>query len=132
MEENYLLRAKTTHAKALDLTPPRGGWLISERSVKGERLPPPRSAGSGQELSRVVALRSLTRELSVRLRNHDKADRAESIEFLSKLRRDGTRRMEDELSVGESEHRHANRDRNQPGLPTELVLGAPEIRVVTN
>jgi hypothetical protein len=39
--------------------------------------------------------------------------------------------MEDELSI-EPEYRHANRDRNQPGLPTELVLGAPEIRVVPN
>jgi hypothetical protein len=40
--------------------------------------------------------------------------------------------MEDELSVGESDHRHANGDPDQPALPTELVLGAPEIRVVLN
>jgi hypothetical protein len=66
----------------------------------------------------------------VRLRHYDEADPAESVEFRSKFRRDGDRRMEDELPVVEPEHRHANRDRNQPGLPTELVLGAPDIRVV--
>jgi hypothetical protein len=40
--------------------------------------------------------------------------------------------MENELPVVESKHRHAHGDPNQPGLPTELVLRAPEILVVTN
>jgi hypothetical protein len=40
--------------------------------------------------------------------------------------------MEDEPPVAEPDYRHANGDRNQPDLPTELVLGAPQIRVVPN
>ena len=132
MEDNHLVEAKAEHETALDLTGPRGGRLISERRVKGERLPPPRSAGSGQELSRRVPLRSLTRELSVRMRDDDEADRAESVELFSKFMRDWDRRMENKLSIGEPENRHADRHRNQPGLPTELVLGTPEVRVVSN
>jgi hypothetical protein len=132
MKENHLVEPKAEYEMALDLTGPRSGRLIRERGVKGDGLSSPRSAGSGQELSRGVALRNLTREPSVRLRNHDEADRAESIEFRLKFRKDRTRRMEDELSIGELEHRHANRDWNHPDPPTELVLGAPEIRVVPN
>jgi hypothetical protein len=40
--------------------------------------------------------------------------------------------MEDELPVAEPDHRRANGNRNQPGQPTEVVLGAPEIPVVLN
>ena len=51
MEENDLLRAKATHAKALDLALPCGGWLISERGVKAERLLAGGSARRGQKQS---------------------------------------------------------------------------------
>jgi len=68
----------------------------------------------------------------MRLRDDDEADRTQSIELFSKFCRDGNRRMENELPVVESDHCHANGDLNQPSLPTELVLGAPEIPVVSN
>jgi len=132
MEENHFVERKAAHEKALDLPGPLGGWLIRERSGEGERLPPRRSAGSGHESGRGEALRSLSREPSVRLGNDDETDRPKSVELSSKLRRDRDGRMEDELPVGEPDHRHADRDRDQPGLPTALMLGAPEIRVVPN
>jgi hypothetical protein len=40
--------------------------------------------------------------------------------------------MQDESPVGEPDHSHTNRDLYQPSLPTELVLGAPEIFCVPN
>ncbi len=82
MEEDDLLEPKAEHEKALDLPRPRGGWLIRERAVEVERLSARRSARSGQKLSSGVALRSQAGEPSVRSRNHDEADRAESVEFL--------------------------------------------------
>ena len=132
MEENHLVEAKAEHEMGLELAGPRGEWVIPERSVKGERPPSRRSVGGGQELSGGVALRSLTREPSVGVGNDDEADGAKCAEFISKFRRDGDGRMEDELPVGEPDYSHANRDPNQPSLPTEQVLGAPEIRVVPN
>ena len=130
MKENDLVEAKAEHEKALDLTGPRCGWLIGERSMKRERLPPPRSPGGGHELGTREVMRSLSCKLAVRLRNYDEANPAESVEFLSKVTRARDRRMEDELSVAEPKHCHPNRDRNQAGRPTDLILGAPEIRVV--
>lgn len=132
MQQNHLLQAKAEHEKAVDLALPRGGWLISERGVKVERLPTRRSAGSGQELGRGVALRNPIGEPSVRSRNHDEADLADRVEFLLEFGRDRDRRMENELSVGEPKHRHANGNGNQPGRPGELMLGAPEIRGVSD
>ena len=52
------------------------------------------------------------------------------VEVAMKLGGDGDWRMEDEPSATEPQHRHPNRDRNQAGLPTELVLDTPEIPVV--
>ena len=75
MEEDHLVEAKAKHEMALEVTAPCWRWLISERSVKGERFLPPRSAGSGQELSTREALRSLSGELPVRPRNYDNASR---------------------------------------------------------
>ena len=79
-----------------------------------------------------VALRSLTRESSVRVRNYDESDWAESVELFTKLRRHWHRGVEDELSGTESENCHANWDRDEPALPAKLILGAPEIRIVLN
>ena len=60
----------------------------------------------------------------------DESYRAEGIEFRLEPRRDRNRRMQDEASVVESKHGHTNRDRDQSGLPAELVLTAPEIGVM--
>jgi hypothetical protein len=44
--------------------------------------------------------------------NDDESYRAEGIEFRLEPRRDWDRRMQDEAIVVESEHGHANRDRD--------------------
>jgi len=132
VEEKHLVEAKTEHEMALDSTGPRGGGLICEGRLKGERLAPPRSAWSSQELSGRVAPGSLAGEPSVRPWNDDEADRTEGIDLLSKFRRDGDRRMENESPVAEPDDGHADGDRNQAGLPAELVFGAPKIRIVPN
>ena len=74
MEENHLVEAKPEHEMALDLAIPRRGWLITQRSMKGEQLTPPRSARSSQTLGRRVDLRSVTREPSVGSGYYDEAD----------------------------------------------------------
>ena len=132
MEEQHFAKAKAGDEQALDLTLPLRRWRVGERAVKRNRLPLPRRAGCAEELSGGIRLRSLRRELPVRVRDHNEADWAHSVDLFSKLRGNGDRRMEDQLAAGESDHRHANRDLYQPGLPTKLVLGTPEIRVVLN
>ena len=62
--------------------------------------------------------------------NDDELDSTEGVEFRLEPRRDRDRRMQDEPIVVESEYGHTNGDRDQPGLPTELMLTAPEIRVM--
>ena len=132
MEENHLVEPKAEHPMALDTARPFGGRLISERGVEGDRPAPPGRLGSGQQPSRWEALRGLARESSVRLWNDDEADPAERVELLSQARGDRAGGMEYELAVAESDHRHAYGDGDQPGLPGELVLGAPEVRGMAN
>lgn len=40
--------------------------------------------------------------------------------------------MQNELPVAESDHRHANGDRDKASLPAELMFDTPEIGVVLN
>ncbi len=63
-------------------------------------------------------------------RNDDEPNRSQSIEFRLESRRDWDGRMQDEPFIGEPEHGHTNRDRDQAGLPAKLVLTAPEIGVM--
>ena len=130
MEENHFVEAKPEHEKALDLASPCCRWVIRERSTKRERSPPAWSTGSGQQLSGGEALRSASSKLSVRLRNYDEANLAESIELLSKSGKNRDRRMENEPPVAQPDYRHADGNPDQAGLPAELMLGAPKIRVV--
>jgi len=132
MKQNHLLQTKAVYEKARDLIFSGSEWLISKRGSVVERLPARRATGGGQELRTWEALESLSREPAVRPRNHDEADRAKSPQFLLEFARYRYGRMKDELTAGESEYRHSNGDPDQAGLPTELVLSAPEVRVVLN
>ena len=130
MEEDHLVEPEALEEAALDAPRPRRGRPIGERGVEGERSPPPRRARRGQKLGGRKLSRRPIREPPVRFGDHDEGDPAQPVELLSELWRDGTGRMEDELSAVESDHRHAHGDRNQAGPPAELVLDAPQIGVV--
>jgi hypothetical protein len=62
--------------------------------------------------------------------NYDEAHGAESPQLRSKPGRDWNRRVEHELTVIEPEDGHSNRNPDQAGLPTKLVLDTPEVAVV--
>ena len=130
MEEHDLVESKASYEKAIELARPRSGRLIGERRMQVDGSSSQWSTRRGQELSLRENPGSSSRKLTVCTRNHDEPDWAERIELLSQLSRDWNRRMEDEPPVVESNDRHANRDRNQASLPAELVLGAPQVRVM--
>jgi len=40
--------------------------------------------------------------------------------------------MQDDLLIGEAKQRHPDGDLEQPGWPTDAVLGAPDVCIVAN